>query len=153
MELKSRVLFNCLENHILVRGKLRVCQGIFLLKILNDPCECVPSPFHPQPPTPLPLELQLQIHGPFLSLLQGLELSTISQISMILKSTFRKNKTCLRKKKLGNKKTKDTGFTSTENTRAQLERVHAWLPPVSVANCERSFTQRQAVTLAGLHER
>ena len=128
-------------------------SGNFLLKILNDPCECVPSPFHPQPPTPLPLVLQLQIHGPFLSLLQGSELSTISQISMILKSTFRENKTCLRGKKIGEQKTKkDTGFTSTDNTREQLECIHAWLPPVSVANCERSFTQRQAVTLAGSHE-
>ena len=40
----------------------------------------------------------------------------------------------------------------------QSERVLAWLPPVSVANSERSFTsvsftQRQDVTLAGSYER
>ena len=43
-----------------------------------------------------------------------------------------------REKKIGGtKKQKGTDFTSAENTRKQSERVHAWLPPISVANCEQ----------------
>ena len=88
---------------------------------------------------------------------QGWELSAISQISVILKLTFRENKNLSAEKKIGGTKNNQAPVLLPQSTHEQSECVHACLPPISVAHCERSFTsvsfmQRQAVTLAGSHE-
>ena len=44
------------------------------------------------------------------------------------------NKKLFAEKKIGGTKNKGTSFTSAENTREQSECIHAWLPPVSLAN-------------------